>query len=112
MGLKGYRLWVMGQLDSTCRAPTRCILYPVDPYLVSVWFQPLDLKCDFVVAKFAFEFYVYRYGTAGELTSAVEAVKRENIGLKSKLARAADDVGRLREKLVAAEVGRCTLESS
>jgi hypothetical protein len=24
MGLKGYRLWVMGQLDSTCRAPPRC----------------------------------------------------------------------------------------
>jgi HrpA-like RNA helicase len=23
MGLIGYRLWVMGQLDSTCRAPTR-----------------------------------------------------------------------------------------
>jgi hypothetical protein len=22
MGLKGYRLWVMGQLDSTCRPPT------------------------------------------------------------------------------------------
>jgi hypothetical protein len=21
MGLKGYRLWVMGQLDSTCSAP-------------------------------------------------------------------------------------------
>jgi hypothetical protein len=21
MGLKGYRLWVMGKLDSTCRAP-------------------------------------------------------------------------------------------
>jgi hypothetical protein len=21
--LKGYRLWVMGQLDSTCRAPKR-----------------------------------------------------------------------------------------
>jgi hypothetical protein len=21
MGLQGYRLWVMGQLDSTCRAP-------------------------------------------------------------------------------------------
>jgi hypothetical protein len=21
MGLKGYRLWVMGQLDSTCTAP-------------------------------------------------------------------------------------------
>ena len=21
MGLKGYRLWAMGQLDSTCRAP-------------------------------------------------------------------------------------------
>jgi hypothetical protein len=23
MGLEGYRLWVMGQLDSTCRAPPR-----------------------------------------------------------------------------------------
>jgi hypothetical protein len=23
MVLKGYRLWVMGQLDSTCRAPPR-----------------------------------------------------------------------------------------
>jgi hypothetical protein len=23
MGLKGYRLWVMGQLDSTCAAPPR-----------------------------------------------------------------------------------------
>jgi hypothetical protein len=23
MGLKGYRLWVMGHLDSTCRAPPR-----------------------------------------------------------------------------------------
>jgi hypothetical protein len=23
MGLKGYRLWIMGQLDSTCRAPPR-----------------------------------------------------------------------------------------
>jgi hypothetical protein len=23
MGLKGYRLWSMGQLDSTCRAPPR-----------------------------------------------------------------------------------------
>jgi hypothetical protein len=23
MGLKGYRLWVMGQLDSTCSAPPR-----------------------------------------------------------------------------------------
>jgi hypothetical protein len=24
MGLKGFRLWAMGQLDSTCRAPPRC----------------------------------------------------------------------------------------
>jgi hypothetical protein len=23
MGLKGYMLWAMGQLDSTCRAPLR-----------------------------------------------------------------------------------------
>jgi ABC-type transport system involved in cytochrome bd biosynthesis fused ATPase/permease subunit len=26
MGLKGYRLWVMGKLDSTCRAPTWTVL--------------------------------------------------------------------------------------
>jgi hypothetical protein len=25
MGLKGYRLWVMGQLDSTCRAPPEAL---------------------------------------------------------------------------------------
>jgi hypothetical protein len=25
MGLKGYRLWAMGQLDSTCRAPPRVV---------------------------------------------------------------------------------------
>jgi hypothetical protein len=31
MGLKGYRLWVMGQLDSTCRAPPlRLLLYELD----------------------------------------------------------------------------------
>jgi hypothetical protein len=29
MGLKGYRLWAMGQLDSTCRAP------PLPPRLAS-----------------------------------------------------------------------------
>jgi hypothetical protein len=34
MGLKGYRLWDMGQLDSTCSAPpmcacfTRCFSHP------------------------------------------------------------------------------------
>jgi hypothetical protein len=26
MGLKGYRLWAMGQLDSTCRAPPLLLL--------------------------------------------------------------------------------------
>jgi hypothetical protein len=26
MGLKGYRLWAMGQLDSTCSAPPRAHL--------------------------------------------------------------------------------------
>jgi hypothetical protein len=32
MGLKGYRLWAMGQLDSTCRAPPHprvLVLYPL-----------------------------------------------------------------------------------
>jgi hypothetical protein len=28
MGLKGYRLWVMGQLDSTCRAPPHLLSRP------------------------------------------------------------------------------------
>jgi hypothetical protein len=32
MGLKGYRLWGMGQLDSTCRSPPRrataCVAVP------------------------------------------------------------------------------------
>lgn len=41
--------------------------------------------------------------TAGELTSAVDGVKRDNLALKAKLARAEDDIGRLREKLAAAE---------
>jgi hypothetical protein len=31
MGLKGYRLWVMGQLDSTCRAPPRHAVLVVSP---------------------------------------------------------------------------------
>ena len=45
MGLKGYRLWVMGQLDSTCRAP---------PW--SAWIQPLSpqrRKVEKMVTKFA-----------------------------------------------------------
>jgi hypothetical protein len=32
MGLKGYWLWVMGQLDSTCRAPPRCSGTQLDPF--------------------------------------------------------------------------------
>jgi hypothetical protein len=33
MGLKGYRLWVMGQLDSTCRAPP-LKMFPTETYRV------------------------------------------------------------------------------
>jgi hypothetical protein len=33
MGLKGYRLWVMGQVDSTCSAPPCMNWYP------SGWFH-------------------------------------------------------------------------
>jgi hypothetical protein len=29
MGLKGYRLWAMGKLDSTCRAPPRLLALEV-----------------------------------------------------------------------------------
>ena len=30
MGLKGYRLWVMGQLDSMCRAPPHAVDHPLE----------------------------------------------------------------------------------
>jgi hypothetical protein len=29
--------------------------------LESVWFQPLNLKCDFMVSEFAVKFELYRY---------------------------------------------------
>jgi hypothetical protein len=35
----------------------------VDPELESAWFQPLNLKCDLLVSKFAFKFNLYRYAT-------------------------------------------------
>jgi hypothetical protein len=35
MGLKGYRLWVMGQLDSTCKSPT--VGWPLSASSVSIW---------------------------------------------------------------------------
>jgi hypothetical protein len=34
-------------------------LNAVDPWLESAWFQPLNLKCDFL----AFKFNLYRYAT-------------------------------------------------
>jgi hypothetical protein len=34
----------------------------------STWFQPLNLKCDILVSKFAFKFNLYRYTTAGGVT--------------------------------------------
>jgi hypothetical protein len=30
MGLKGYRLWVMGQLDSNMQSPTACASFTSD----------------------------------------------------------------------------------
>jgi hypothetical protein len=41
MVLKGYRLWVMGQLDSNVQSPNK--LNPVDPLLESNWFQPFSV---------------------------------------------------------------------
>jgi hypothetical protein len=35
MGLKGYRLWVMGQFDSTCRAPPRRRRHKLTPLVKS-----------------------------------------------------------------------------
>ena len=34
----------------------------VDPELERAWFQPLNLKCDILVSKFAFKCCLYRYG--------------------------------------------------
>jgi hypothetical protein len=33
----------------------------VDPHLETAWFQPLNLKCDILVSKFASKFNLYRY---------------------------------------------------
>ena len=40
-------------------------LNPVDPQLESAWFQPLKLKCDFLVSNFAVKLNLYRYTTVG-----------------------------------------------
>jgi hypothetical protein len=40
MGLKDYRLWVMGQLDSTCRAPPRQRQQAVHRHLSAVILAP------------------------------------------------------------------------
>ena len=39
-------------------------LNAVDPKLESAWFQPLSLKCDLLVSKFAFKFSLCRYAKA------------------------------------------------
>jgi hypothetical protein len=66
MGLKGYRLWVMGQLDSTCRAPT---LTPPDPQLKGArcpgGFNPRAYQARNPVSKFAFKWGSLRRYDAG-----------------------------------------------
>jgi hypothetical protein len=37
MGLKGYRLWVVGQLESTCKSPTT-----IDSFCPTSWFNSVD----------------------------------------------------------------------
>jgi hypothetical protein len=39
----------MGQLDSTCRAPTRCV--QMRHRLKTAWFQPLNLSNDILVSS-------------------------------------------------------------
>jgi hypothetical protein len=39
MGLKGYRLWAMGQLDSTCSTPPRETRGRTPPSGTSQWVQ-------------------------------------------------------------------------
>ena len=49
MGLKGYRLWVMGQLDSTCSAPPRSFSSvrsgTSSPVLKHIWNQEIAKIC-------------------------------------------------------------------
>jgi hypothetical protein len=58
MGLKGYRLWVMGQLDSTCRAPprrsSRALARPAAPR------RSAAVQVAFVKANFETRFSLYR----------------------------------------------------
>jgi hypothetical protein len=51
MGLKGYRLWAMGQLDSTCRAPPRREGTNVNEHHVVWVFEPPDAVPDVRVAN-------------------------------------------------------------
>ena len=50
-------------------------LNPVDQQLESAWFQPLNLKCNFMVSKFAFKCNLYHYS---ERLIAGEYIKYNN----------------------------------
>jgi hypothetical protein len=45
------------------RTVRRCKQNSVDPWLERAWFQPLSLKRDILVSKFAFKCNLYRYSS-------------------------------------------------
>jgi hypothetical protein len=64
-----------------------------DPQLESAWFQPFELKCDFLVSKvFAFsKFNLYRYTAGPEMDAAVAGLCALPRGAARAAVRAADD---------------------
>jgi hypothetical protein len=75
MGLKGYRLWVMGQLDSTCRAPPRSIPFRPLPRRRRRRLLPLRLH-EFLRALHLLE--SVRDGPAAPAPAAAAAARRRS----------------------------------
>jgi hypothetical protein len=57
-------------------------LNAVDPALESAWFQPLNLKCDILVSKFAFKCNLYRYTQDLAMLSMLELASKKKIKRK------------------------------
>jgi nitrile hydratase len=62
----GYLFGAKGVVERVCGVFPNpevglCQVNAADPQLESAWFQPLNLKCDILVSKFAFKFNLYRY---------------------------------------------------
>jgi hypothetical protein len=85
MGLKGYRLWDMGQLDSTCRAPPRGSGAQVDPTGKQQTLKPTRISSNVRVKGWvtkpggAFKYQRQVNSTAGHSPTTRGALKGRNV---------------------------------